>query len=59
MELLSEYTCAEKITSIANTISRNRGIEYPKYGGTEIYGHGKYKGRFRYQCKTCNNITRL
>jgi transposase-like protein len=54
MELLKEYTYAEKITSVANTISQNRRIECSKCSGTENYGHDKYRGRSRYQCKTCS-----
>jgi transposase-like protein len=53
IELLNESIQVDKITSIVNTISQNRKIECPKCCGTDVYGHGKYRGRFRYQCKNC------
>jgi transposase-like protein len=54
VELLNEYSCVEKTTSVANTVSQNRKIECPKCSGTDVYGHGKYRGRSRHQCKTCS-----
>jgi transposase-like protein len=43
----------DKITSVANTVNQNRKIECPYCCGTDIYGHGEYRGRSRYRCKIC------
>ena len=53
IELLNESARVGKITSVVNTVNQNRIIECPHCCGTDIYGHGKYRGRFRYKCKTC------
>jgi transposase-like protein len=53
MELLNEYTRIDKITSVVNTVNQNRKVECPCCCSTDIYGHDKYRGRSRYQCKTC------
>jgi transposase-like protein len=53
MELLHEYTHIDKVRSVANTVHQNRKIECLYCFGTDIYGHGQYRGRSRYQCKSC------
>jgi transposase-like protein len=54
IDLLNESTHVNKITSVVNTVNQNRNIECPHCCGTDIYGHGEYRGRSRYMCKTCN-----
>jgi len=53
IELLNEYTRKDNVRSVANTVSQNRRVECPNCCSTVVYGHGKYRGRSRYQCKTC------
>jgi transposase-like protein len=54
IELLNDYTHVDKIASVVTTVNQNRKIECPHCFGTDIYGHGEYRGRSRYKCKTCN-----
>ena len=53
IELLNEYTVAEKVSVVAKTVYQNRQVECPYCQSTDIYGHGQYRGRARYKCKTC------
>ena len=53
IDLLNEYTRKDNVRSVANTVSQNRRVECPNCCSTAVYGHGKYRGRSRYQCKTC------
>ena len=53
IELSNEYTLACKIVSVANTVNQNRRVACPYCCNTDIYGHGNYRGRFRYKCKSC------
>jgi len=53
IELLNEYTLADKIVSVANTVNQNRRVTCPHCCNTNIYGHGTYRGRSRYKCKSC------
>jgi len=53
IELLNEYTLADKIVSVANTVNQNRQVSCPHCCNTDIYGHGTYRGRSRYKCKSC------
>lgn len=34
-------------------VGDDRPVRCPHCGATDIYGHGPYKGRRRYKCKTC------
>jgi transposase-like protein len=54
MELLNLYSNTNIILSVANTVHQNRKIECPNCSGTDVYGHGTYRGRSRYKCKTCH-----
>ncbi|MCO5249780.1 MAG: IS1595 family transposase [Chitinophagales bacterium] len=38
---------------VSKNINENRPIHCPHCHNTEIYGHGSYKGRRRYMCKSC------
>jgi len=49
IELLNEYTLADKIVSV----NQNRRVACLHCCNTDIYGHGTYRGRSRYKCKSC------
>ena len=53
IELLNEYTLVDKIVSVANTVNQDRQVSCPHCCNTDIYGHGIYRGRSRYKCKSC------
>jgi transposase-like protein len=53
IELLIEYTQADTVSTVANTVNQNRQVECPHCQSSDIYGHGTYRGRGRYKCKTC------
>jgi len=53
IELLNEYVAADKISLVAKTVYQNKKVECPHCHSTDIYGHGQYRGRSRYKCKTC------
>jgi transposase-like protein len=53
IEILHEFTHADKISVIKNTVHQNRQVECPHCCSTDIYGHGTYRGRSRYKCKAC------
>ena len=53
IELLNESIQIDKIFVANNTVNQNRKIECPNCCSTDIYGHGKYRGRSRYKCKSC------
>jgi len=53
IELLNEYTLVDKIVSVANTVNQNRRVACSYCCNTDIYGHGTYRDRSRYKCKSC------
>src|SRR5680860_565499 len=38
---------------VGREVGDDRPVHCPHCEGTDIYGHGAYKGRRRYKCKTC------
>ena len=39
--------------SVANTVNQNRRVACSYCCSISIYGHGNYRGRSRYKCKSC------
>ena len=45
IELLNEYTLADKIVSVANTVNQNWRVMCTYCCNTNIYGNVNYRGR--------------
>ena len=54
IEILNEYGHRDKIGFVKKSVHQNRQVACPHCCNTDIYGHGTYRGRSRYQCKTCH-----
>lgn len=51
--LLNRDLNVPKLNQLITEINKDRPINCPHCQGSDIYGHGSYKGRKRYKCKSC------
>ena len=51
--LLNRDLNIPKLDQLISDMSKDRPISCPHCGGSDIYGHGVYKSRKRYKCKSC------
>jgi transposase-like protein len=54
IHLLNEGITTDKIVGISKVVSRDRKTVCPHCQSVDIYGHGKYRGRNRYKCRSCH-----
>lgn len=52
-QLLHRELNVPDLNLVSGDIGKDRAARCPHCEGTDIYGHGPYKGRRRYKCKTC------
>jgi len=52
--LRSEFQSTPQLTDIKAELNKEQIISCPHCKSADIYGHGVYKGRKRYKCKSCN-----
>lgn len=52
-QLLHRELNVPDLKRVGREIGDDRRVHCPNCEGTDIYGHGAYKGRRRYKCKTC------
>jgi len=53
-ELNNEFGNYSSVIKISSEINPDKKITCPHCESSNIYGHGSYKGRKRYQCQECN-----
>ncbi len=51
--LLSRDLKVPKLNMLIDNLNKDRPINCPHCQSSDIYGHGGYKGRKRYKCKSC------
>ena len=51
--LLNRDLNVPKLNQLITEINKDRPINCPHCQDSDIYGHGSYKGRKRYKCKSC------
>ncbi len=51
--LRSEFQSTPQLTAVKAELNKEQITSCPHCKSNEIYGHGTYKGRKRYKCKTC------
>ena len=51
--LLNRDLNVPKLNQLISDINKDRPISCPHCQGSDIYGHGVYKARKRYKCKSC------
>ena len=49
-----EFSKTPNLTEVNSGISQDIKVFCPHCEGSDLYGHGTYKGRKRYKCKKCN-----
>ncbi len=49
-----EFGNKQNVVKISSEIDNDRQFTCPHCGSEDIYGHGSYKGRKRYNCQKCN-----
>jgi len=53
-QLAKEFGSKLDLIDISSEIEKDKKISCPHCQSVEIYGHGSYKGRKRYQCQSCS-----
>lgn len=51
--LLNRDLNVPKLNQLISDMNKDRPISCPHCQGSDIYGHGVYKSRKRYKCKSC------